>query len=82
MQIRRSSCRLAVDLINIDCHSRTIVENSFAGLVDHLQEEYRESYDTKNSYTSNNDWYWKTRFEQKSANHWILSVCLLVLIHR
>ena len=48
--------------------------NSFADLVDHLQEEFRDS-EAWNSHPAGNKWSWKTTFEQaKEPAHWILSV--------
>ncbi|KAL9091937.1 MAG: hypothetical protein Q9165_004689 [Trypethelium subeluteriae] len=56
-----------------DANSRVIVMNSFADLVDHLQDEFRDS-EAWNSYPAGNKWSWKTSFEQtKDPNHWILS---------
>lgn len=56
-----------------DANSRTIVENSFAELVDHLQDEVRDSHAWNSYLPDTTNWFWKTRFEQKAANHWILS---------
>ncbi|KAH6869776.1 glycosyl hydrolases family 31-domain-containing protein [Thelonectria olida] len=55
-----------------DANSRTIVMNSFAELVDSLQEEYRESK-VGNTYETKPGWFWKTTFQQPSSGHWILS---------
>ncbi|KAI9657188.1 MAG: hypothetical protein M1821_003355 [Bathelium mastoideum] len=55
-----------------DANSRTIVMNSFADLVDHLQEEFRDS-DAFNSFPTTGNWSWKTSFEQPSPDYWILS---------
>ncbi|CAM1508904.1 Fc.00g026430.m01.CDS01 [Cosmosporella sp. VM-42] len=55
-----------------DANSRTIVRDSFASLVDSLQEEYRDS-NAWNSYPAGDTWSWKTSFEEASPDHWILS---------
>jgi hypothetical protein len=47
--------------------------NSFATLVDSLQEEYQDSK-ASNAYRPKPGWSWKTTFEQPSPDHWILSV--------
>ncbi|KAF4469981.1 hypothetical protein FALBO_3118, partial [Fusarium albosuccineum] len=51
---------------------RIIVMDSFSGLVDCLQEEIRES-EAENSPNVPNEWFWKTSFEKKSPDHWVLS---------
>ncbi|KAL3421005.1 hypothetical protein PVAG01_07450 [Phlyctema vagabunda] len=55
-----------------DENTRTIVQNSFANLVDNLQQEYRDS-DAHNGYTDKTEWYWKTEFKQEATGHWILT---------
>ncbi|KAF5576151.1 alpha-glucosidase 2 [Fusarium pseudocircinatum] len=55
-----------------DYNSRTIVRDTFSSLVDDLQQEYRDS-EAWNSYPAQEGWFWKTTFEQKSSDHWILT---------
>ncbi|KLP23501.1 Uncharacterized protein LW94_8495 [Fusarium fujikuroi] len=55
-----------------DFNSRTIVEDKFSSLVDDLQQEYRDS-EAWNSYPAKEGWFWKTSFEQKAPDHWVLT---------
>ncbi|KAI1029481.1 hypothetical protein LB504_010760 [Fusarium proliferatum] len=55
-----------------DFNSRTIVEDKFSSLVDDLQKEYRDS-EAWNSYPAKEGWFWKTTFEQKAPDHWVLT---------
>ncbi|KAF7546076.1 hypothetical protein G7Z17_g8689 [Cylindrodendrum hubeiense] len=55
-----------------DANSRTIVMDSFANLVDCLQEEYRET-NAWNAHPAGSNWSWKTLFEKRSPEHWVLS---------
>ncbi|KAJ3536576.1 hypothetical protein NM208_g6658 [Fusarium decemcellulare] len=55
-----------------DVNSRVIVMDKFSCLVDCLQQEIRES-EAENSPNVPNEWFWKTSFEKKSPDHWVLS---------
>ncbi|KAF5661454.1 alpha-glucosidase 2 [Fusarium circinatum] len=55
-----------------DFNSRTIVRDTFSSLVDDLQQEYRDS-EAWNSPIAKEGWFWKTTFEQKAPDHWVLT---------
>ncbi|RKL21233.1 hypothetical protein BFJ68_g2502 [Fusarium oxysporum] len=56
-----------------DFNSRTIVRDTFSSLVDDLQQEYRDS-EAWNSHPAQEGWFWKTSFEQKAPDHWVLTL--------
>ncbi|KAL5619805.1 hypothetical protein FOVSG1_002027 [Fusarium oxysporum f. sp. vasinfectum] len=55
-----------------DTNTRTIVRDTFSGLVDGLQQEYRDS-DARNAYPAGDEWFWRTSFKQLSTDHWVLT---------
>ncbi|RKK84556.1 hypothetical protein BFJ71_g14509 [Fusarium oxysporum] len=55
-----------------DTNTRTIVRDTFSGLVDGLQQEYRDS-DARNAYPAGDGWFWRTSFKQLSSDHWVLT---------
>ncbi|KAF2151548.1 glycoside hydrolase family 31 protein [Myriangium duriaei CBS 260.36] len=57
-----------------DENTRTIVEQKFSGLVDHLKEEFRDSTARNKGLNNNIDnGSWHTTFQKKSSGHWILT---------
>ncbi|KAI8226952.1 hypothetical protein K4K55_008238 [Colletotrichum sp. SAR 10_96] len=55
-----------------DANSRTIVMNSFADLVDDLQQEYRDAL-AWNAHKAGETWHWNTTFEKMGDRHWVLT---------
>lgn len=60
-------------MFGADESRRTIVRDTFSSLVDDLQQEYRDS-EAWNSHPAQEGWFWKTSFEQKAPDHWVLTV--------